>query len=145
MRKITAFLALVAVSLFGGEISIEKIYAKESMKSAQNGAVFMNIKNDLGADIKLIGASSSVCQTVEIHTHKMIDGMKMMTKIDDIEIKAGESVELKPGGLHIMLMGLNKQLINGESVDLTLNFDTGKSITIKDISVVNQKTLFLEK
>lgn len=144
MKKFLTLMLALALSAFASDISIDKIYAKESTKNATVGAVFMNIQNNLGADIKLIGVNSSVCDKAEIHTHKMVDGMKMMTQIDSIDIPAASTVELKPDGLHIMLMGLKKQLVNGDEVDLELQFDTGMVVNLK-VDVVNNKRLFLEK
>ncbi|MCR4942673.1 MAG: copper chaperone PCu(A)C [Campylobacter sp.] len=145
MKKFVLLATLSSLVAFAGEISIEKIYAKESMKNAANGAVFLTIKNELGADVKLIGASSSVCDTVELHTHKMVDGMKMMTKIDEIVVPNMQSVELKPGGDHVMLLGLKKPLVDGDEIDIELKFDTGRVIKLNDVDVVNAKKLFLEK
>ncbi|CAD7289117.1 copper chaperone PCu(A)C [Campylobacter suis] len=143
MKKILLLSSLLALGAFASEISIEKIYAKESMKSAANGAIFMDITNNLGADIKLVSASSNVSDSVELHEHKTINGMSMMSKVDDIAIANKETVHLKPGGLHIMLMGLKKQLVNGDEIDLSLKFDTGRVINLK-VDVVNHKQLFLE-
>lgn len=144
MKKLALF-AFLSMGLIASEISIEKISARQSM-SGKNGAIFMSIKNGLDADIKLISASSSVSDSVELHTHKMVDGMMAMTRLNSIDIPKNSEVELRPGGLHIMLMGLKKPLNVGDSVDLVLNFNTGRSIKIDDISVTDgRKTLFLEK
>lgn len=145
MKKILSFLAVLALGAFAGELSIDKIYAK-APAGAKNGAVFMVIKNNLDGDIKLVGAKSSVANSAEIHTHKKVDGMMMMTQVDAIDLPKNAEVILAPGGLHIMLMGLKKPLNFGDSIDLTLQFSSGKSVKIDDISVTNgEKLLFLEK
>lgn len=89
------------------------------------GAVYMTIKNSGGAPDKLIKAQSDVAKTVELHTVINDNGVMSMRPVEGIDIPAGESVTLKPGGFHVMLIGLNRDLKIGDSFQVTLQFEKG--------------------
>ena len=86
----------------------------------------MQITNSDKADHSLVVAESGAASNVELHTHIQKDGMMMMRQIKKIDLPAGKTVELKPGGLHVMLIGLTQQLKPGDQVDLTLIYENGK-------------------
>ncbi|CAD7287296.1 hypothetical protein LMG7974_00225 [Campylobacter majalis] len=143
MKKILLLIFALIFS-FGSELNISNIYARIAPNGI-NGAIFMDITNNLNANIKLINAKSNISKSVEIHTHAVINGMKMMTKIDAIEIPMNQTTSLKPGSYHIMLMGLNADITPETEFSVTLEFDTGKSITLDGITLNNgAKRLFLE-
>lgn len=123
-------LILIPVVLFSTNtsaagVSIEHAYARAVPHGQPNSAAFMVLKNSSSHDRALVEARSSVSKVVELHTHKMEGGMMRMRRIDKIDIKAGGETVLKPGGLHIMFIGLKQQLKAGEKVDLELVFDDG--------------------
>lgn len=101
-----------------------------SMMSA-NGAAFMILENTGDAPDKLVSVTSDVAQTVEIHKTEMQEGIMRMAPVDFIEVPAKGNAELKPGGFHIMLIGLKKDLVPGEQIELTLNFEQAGHITVK--------------
>ena len=113
----------VTISL-NAQILITKQYIKETPPNAKNSAVFMSIENQDSKDIELVSASSNVSKVSELHTHITQDGMKQMIQIPSIKIPANSKVDFKPGGLYIMLIGLNKY-INNQNVDLNLTFNDG--------------------
>jgi copper(I)-binding protein len=85
---------------------------------------FATIENHTDHDVTLIGGSAEIANMVEVHEVVMLDGeMKMQAKEGGILIKAGDSVTLEPGGLHVMLMGLNEAILEGDDVTLTLDFE----------------------
>ncbi|MGQ3053494.1 MAG: copper chaperone PCu(A)C [Roseateles sp.] len=73
--------------------------------------------------VKLVAASSPVAAMVEIHEMKMDDGVMKMRAVDALPLPAGQAVALKPGGYHVMLMGLKSQIKAGETVPLTLTVE----------------------
>lgn len=85
-----------------------------------------------GSADRLVGATSPWAPTVELH-ETINDGgvMKMRPVPGGFEVPATGSLELKPGGKHIMLIGLNKPLVNGEEIEITLRFEKGGEITVK--------------
>ena len=85
---------------------------------------FATIENHTDHDVTLVGGTAEIANMVEVHEVVMIDKeMKMQAKEGGILIKAGESVTLEPGGLHVMLMGLKKPILEGDEVTLTLDFE----------------------
>lgn len=105
------------------------------MKS--NGVVYLKIINDGGAPDRLMNITSTVCDVVELHETKMNDDRMMMQKVDGgLDIPAGETVEFKPGGYHVMLIGLQRSLVPGDRFALQLVFE--RTGTIKVDSEVRQ-------
>lgn len=129
-------LSLVVASLGfanAADIEISDIYAKATPPGAKNTALFFDIKNNTDKPVKLIGASSPAAATGEIHTHKDVDGMKKMVQIENIEVPAMGEANLKPGGLHVMLMNVKAPIKEGDKLDATLEFDNGQKLEVKDI------------
>ncbi len=139
MKKILVTASLAAIlgasSLFAADINVDNVRARTSKPGANNSAIFMNIKNNSDADVKLIEVKSSVCKSTEMHTHKHENGMKSMVQVPDIEIAKKGETKLEPGGLHVMLMGLNQPLKDGDKVDLWMKFSNGETITLDNINV----------
>ena len=129
------FAAFGGMSLFAGDISIDNIRARDTKTGSNNSAIFMNIINSSNADIKLVGVKSSVCKSTEMHTHKMADGMMAMVQVKDIDVPKNGEVMLAPGGLHVMLIDLNKPLKDGDKVDLELKFSNGETMKFDSINV----------
>ncbi|WP_417249350.1 copper chaperone PCu(A)C [Celeribacter sp.] len=123
------------------EITIEDAYARASGPSAKAGAAFFVIKNSGDADDQLIDAASDIAKRVELHTHKdMGDGvMKMMHVPEGFTIPAGGSHALKRGGDHVMFMGLNRSMNDGDVISVTLTFEDAGDITV-EIPVDLQRT-----
>ena len=99
--------------------------------TAQNSAGFLKLTNSSTTDIKLLKAESTISTTVELHDVVMESGKMTMRPISEIIIPAKGSVELKPGSLHIMFIGLKSPLKAGDSSEIKLTFDSKKSITFK--------------
>jgi copper(I)-binding protein len=117
------------------EIHLANGWVRVSEYSAEAGGMtgaFAEISNHTANDVTLVGGSSASAMMVEVHEVVMIDGeMKMQAKEGGILIKAGETVTLEPGGMHVMLMGLKTPLLGGETVELTLDFDGAEDITVQ--------------
>lgn len=88
-----------------------------------NSAAYMTLRNTGPAADRLIRAESDVATAVELHQTSMEGGMMKMAPVDGIALPAGERVELKPGGLHVMLIGLQRELKAGEKLKLKLYFE----------------------
>lgn len=91
---------------------------------------FLEMRAAGGMADRLIGATSPVAGTVELHTHTHESGVMRMRRVEAIEVPAGASVTLKPGGLHLMLMELKQPLKAGERVPLTLRFEKAGEVAV---------------
>lgn len=136
MYKAILLTGFFVLNIFASDITIQDAYVRAVPPNLSNSASFMKIKNDGDKTIYLESAYSNVAQNVELHEHTMSNGMMKMQQVKYIEIPAHSTVELKPGGLHVMLLGLNKKLKPQDKIDaITLNFSDKSSIILKDIPV----------
>ena len=114
-----------------GDIVIDHPWSRQSPKAADVGAGFMRITNTGAADDRLVKVESPVSKTVQLHDMKMDgDVMKMAEVPGGIAIPAGATVELKPKSLHLMFMGLNAQLREGEEFRATLTFEKAGTVEV---------------
>ena len=130
---LAAMLALTGSAAFAhdykvGSLEIKHPWARATPRGATVAGGYMTITNTGTAPDRLVGGSSPAAGTFEIHEMKMDNGvMKMRPLTNGLEIKPGQSVELKPGGYHLMFMGLKQPFEKGKSVKGTLTFEkTGK-------------------
>lgn len=130
MKKIILLMVLSVIYAFANEIKIEDAYVRATPPNLPNSAAFMILKNSSDKDISLLKATSDVSNVVELHSHDMKDGMMKMYKVPKIDISAHGKTSLKPGGFHVMFIGLHHPLKVGESVTFTLEFSNGESQTI---------------
>ena len=114
-----------------GDIVIDHPWSRQSPKAADVGAGFMRITNTGAADDRLVKVESPVSKTAQLHDMKMEgDVMKMAEVPGGIAIPAGATVELKPKSLHLMFMGLNAQLREGEEFRATLTFEKAGTVEV---------------
>jgi hypothetical protein len=118
-------------------IHIVDAWARATPPGVENGAVYCKIMNHGGAD-KLVGARSSAAHGAEIHASMAANGVVEMRRIEALPIGAGVSVELAPGGTHVMLVGLAAPLAAGAKVELTLVFAIAGEIVV-EVPVVDAR------
>lgn len=112
-------------------VTVKEPWSRQAM-GGDNGAAFMTITNATSQDDRVISAETSIAQRVELHETMELDGvMSMIPQPDGFPLPAGATLELKPGGKHVMLMGLVNPLAPGQTYELTLNFEMAGPITIK--------------
>ena len=95
------------------------------------GAMYMTIRNPGNTPDRLIKAQSDVSQVVELHNMAMKDGVMSMYPVEAIDIPANGEAVLKPGGFHVMLIGLNRDLLAGDTMTVTLTFEQAGEITLQ--------------
>ncbi len=123
--------ALAGPALAGPTLEVEDPYARAVPPGQTNSAVFMRLVNGGDAPRALVGGKSEAAEVVELHTHTMADGMMKMRRVERIEVPAKGSETLEPGGLHIMLIGLKRDLVPGGTVALTLDLDDGSTLAVQ--------------
>jgi copper(I)-binding protein len=137
-RRIMAIKVLSAlfVTLFfntgsyADSVSVTDGYVRAVPHGQPNSAAFMQLNNSGTENRALISAKSNISDVVELHTHINDNGMMRMRRVDKIDIKAGDITVLKPGGLHVMFIGLKQVLTAGEQVNLELVFDDDSHVTL---------------
>tara|TARA_Y100000588_G_C14057524_1_gene839918 strand:+ start:368 stop:844 length:477 start_codon:yes stop_codon:yes gene_type:complete len=123
-----------------GEVGVATPWARATIGAGKNAVVFLIMHNRGSSPARLVGASTPIAKRASLHTHQMDKGIMKMRPIDAIEIAPGEASALEPGGLHIMLIGLEYPLKEGSSFPLTLTFEGVGSATIK-VDVRSAKAL----
>jgi copper(I)-binding protein len=107
-------------------------WARATPPSAPAGGGFVVIKNTGAMADRLVSARSPAAGAVQIHEMKMDGNVMRMRELEKgLEIPAGATVTLAPGGLHLMMMGLKEPLKQGSSVPLTLVFEKAGSIDVE--------------
>jgi periplasmic copper chaperone A len=101
--------------------SVTDLWVKTTVPGGSVSAAYMKIKAPLA--LKLVKVETAIAGIVEIHDMKMNDGVMEMKAIDAIDVPANKVVELKPGGMHVMLLKVNKPIKTGDVVPLTLTFE----------------------
>lgn len=127
----TACLVLPGTAL-AGDIVVEAPFALIS-PAGQSGAAFMRLENPGTTDDRLVGAASDIAARVELHTHSEDSAgvMRMLEVEDGFPIPAGGAHMLERGGDHVMFLGLTRVPEEGESVALTLTFESGAEIALE--------------
>ena len=101
--------------------SISNVWVRTTVPGSTVSAAYMQIKS--AVPLKLVKAESAAAGIVEIHDMKMNDGVMEMKALDLLEVPVGKTIELKPGGVHVMLMRLKKPIHRGDKIPLTLTFE----------------------
>lgn len=105
-------------------------HGKGKMDSHATGAVYATIANTGREADALVSATSDASQTVELHEVKHEGGVMKMRPVPKIAVPAGGKVEMKPGGYHVMLLGLKHDLKPGDKVAVTLKFERGGEVRV---------------
>ncbi|MET1414112.1 copper chaperone PCu(A)C [Roseibium sp. HPY-6] len=143
-----AALTFVSLSSFAadykaGDLTLSKTWTRATPPKAKAGGGFVEIMNSGATADRLVAASSDVAAKVEIHEMAVTDGIMKMRELNDgIEIPAGETVTLQPGGLHIMFMGLNQSFEEGTTVPVVLTFEKAGDVAIDlDVAKMGAKSM----
>lgn len=114
-----------------GDLELTGAFSKAMLPGQPVGGGFVTIANSGGADDKLISATSDAAGRVELHEMAMQGEVMKMRKLDDgIAVHAGQTVELKPGGLHFMFFEVKKPFAEGDQVPVTLTFEKAGKVDI---------------
>ncbi len=114
-----------------GDLMLKGLFSRATLPNQPVAGAFLTITNMGSEDDVLIGVSTPVAAKGEVHEMAMEgETMKMRELADGLVIPAGQTVELKPGGYHLMFMKLNEPLVEGEMVEATLEFQNAGTVTV---------------
>ncbi|MBK8160208.1 MAG: copper chaperone PCu(A)C [Rhodospirillaceae bacterium] len=114
-----------------GDLVLHHAWSRANPAGAKSGAVFVTIENTGDTPDQLLGASSDVAAMTEVHQMSMENDVMTMKPAGILDIPAHGKVELKPHGLHIMLMGLKQRFAEGDTFAVTLTFAKAGSVTLQ--------------
>ncbi len=143
IRTAAALLALATVStpiVALAQVAVSDAWVRGTVEGQRATGAFMKLTAPVATS--LVAAASPVAKIVEIHEMKMEGGVMKMNAVDRVVLPAGQSVELKPGSYHVMLMALSAPLKEGDSVPITLTFQdaAGKKQTLEVKAAVRPLT-----
>ena len=113
------------------DITVSNVRANLTLPS-DTGSLWMEIHNGGDKDDALVGAEVPGCAVIELHTMVMENDVMVMRQVegDKIPLPAGETVELKKGGLHVMCIGKEVPLEAGSTIDIVLQFENADDIAL---------------
>lgn len=122
MRPGILFMTLLAASsLCHAEVTAKDAWVRGTVPAQTSTGAFVTLTSTV--DAKVVGAASPAAKMVEIHESMVMGGVNHMHEVESVALPAGKAVHLKPGGHHVMLMGLAKPLEAGETVLLTFTIE----------------------
>lgn len=129
----TAFVAFTLASpgyaqtSSSGTIAVEHAWARATPQGARTAAAYMTLINQGAVDDRLLGASTPAAANVQFHSETNDNGVIRMRRLPTVDVAPGRTVTFKPGAIHVMMIGLKRQLKEGQTFLLTLDFEkTGK-------------------
>ena len=134
MKRIFLTLMLSAWSLLAtadSTLQVENAWVREAPPSAHMMAAYMTLKNTGSGEAVLTQVDSPAFGHVMLHKSEVVDGVARMIHQDEIVIPAQGSVELKPGGFHLMMPAPEKRLMEGDRVDFILTLSNGDTIRVQ--------------
>lgn len=146
MKKAVLFTAIVALVAISGapavgssvegdsmardQLSVRGAWVAEALPGQSMTAAYMTISSEGDVEEELVSVESDVAENLELHEMVQQGEMMRMRKVDSIVIGPGEEVAVEPGGLHIMLIGLTREIKEGDTVELNLIFESGATLTV---------------
>ena len=115
-------LMMAACGAQAQSVEVKDAWVRGTVPAQKVTGAFMEITSKNA--VRLVGASSPIAGTVEIHNMTMTGGVMKMFPVDGIDVPAGKTIKLAPGGYHVMLFGLKRQMKPGERVPLDLLVET---------------------
>lgn len=110
-------------------VTVSHVWARATMASAETGGAYLTLTANGQADA-LVGVSTPAAKSAELHRSVDESGVMKMLPVPKLALPAGQAVTFKPGGYHIMLMGLAHPLKRGESFSMTLQFEHAPPQTV---------------
>ena len=118
---IAALMALTSTAWAQTSVAVEEAWVRGTVAQQKATGAFMRLTATQNA--RLVEASSPVAGVTEVHEMAMENNIMRMRQIQGLSLAAGQTVELKPGGYHVMLMDLKQTLQAGQNVPITLVFE----------------------
>lgn len=130
---LAGLLAVVAVATAAAQtptVKVEHAWARATPGGAKTAALYMTLLNKGGDDDRLVSVSTPVAGKAEVHSTTTENGVTRMRAVEALDVKAGTSTILKPGGYHVMLTDLKAPLVAGQSFAVTLTFENAGKIDV---------------
>jgi len=131
IRSALLLLAAAALPALAADLEVKDAWVRGTVPAQKATGAFMQLSSKNG--VAITGAASPVARVVEVHEMSMDGGTMRMRPLSRLEVPAGKAVELRPGGYHLMLMGLKQSLEAGQKVPITLQVESGSKAETLEI------------
>lgn len=143
MRRLTLELIVASALTLGAilasaaearasDILVTGAFARASATPvAKSGAAYATLRNPGPASDRLTGIATPAAARAELHVSRIDGGIMKMEAVGPLDLPPSGEVAMKPGGLHIMLMGLGKPLVEGQPIDMTFSFEKAGDVTVR--------------
>ncbi|ACM34126.1 copper chaperone PCu(A)C [[Acidovorax] ebreus] len=121
VSRIAVAATLLVAGAAHAQVTVQDAWVRATVPQQKATGAFMRLT--AAQDARLVGASSPVAGVTEVHEMKLVDNVMKMRPLPALDLPAGQAVELKPGGYHIMLLDLKQPVAQGSTVPLTLVFE----------------------
>jgi len=121
--------AMADTSEMSDVLAVQDAYVRAPIPGNPMTAVYLTLSNYSDSARTLTEVSAPWATKIEIHTHDVVNGVMRMRQVDKLEIPSDDSVQLEPGGLHLMVFGVDASLAESSEAPLTLCFDDGECQT----------------
>ena len=134
MNRILVFTLVIVLLLSGcaapaaAGVEVQDAWMRPAVQGG-NGAVYFAIHSSAAEE--LVGVSSDVAEAVEMHESKMNEDVMEMRQVQSVPLGAGEEVMFEPGGLHVMLVNLQRDLEAGDEIEITLHFNSYQDLPLR--------------
>lgn len=139
LLELAAAISLTLAAIFttvngasASSVMVMQAYARASATpTATSGAAYVSLMNHAAEADRLMSVATPAAKTAEIHKSEEVDGVMKMAPAGPLEIPAQGILEMKPGGYHVMLMGLTAPLKKGDEIEITLTFEKAGEVKVK--------------
>ena len=122
---------LASLPALGGTLSVTNAWSRSTPPGVKVGVAYFTLKNDTGKSDRLLKVSSPVAEKVQVHRTEVLDGIARMREVAVLHVDAGQTVKFEPNGMHLMLMGLKKPFVEGQTFELDLVFEVAGARKVK--------------
>jgi periplasmic copper chaperone A len=130
MRVLIGLLAVVSLPVLG-QVEIERPWIRATPPGIQIAAGYVVVRNKSGSPERLLAAASPAAARVETHVHIKDGEVLRMREVKGYDIPANGTLELKPGGAHLMLVDIKQPFKEGERVPVTLRFERAGEVKVE--------------
>ena len=125
-----ASLAPLASATTDAAVTFSHGWARATTSGGKVGAVYARLSNLSDHPVTISAIHTAVARLAQVHDSREVDGMMRMRHVDPLALAAGANIDLAPGGMHLMLMGLTKPLTAGMTFDVIFDLADGQQLTL---------------
>jgi copper(I)-binding protein len=111
-----------------GGLTVDDAWVRALPPGQPNTAAYLTVTNAGDEGVTIVGGTADIAGSVEIHTTRQVDGYQRMEQLSEVALAAGQSLIFSPGGMHLMLLELQKMPAPGDRVQLCLTLAAGEAV-----------------